>query len=236
MMKKMLIPLVGLAMGFALFAACSNDSDSANSLVSGSFDSTVSKVESASFTAENQSACGMTVVGLKKVEAETDSVHLYMNEDGSAVLKEKMQSICSYKGETSNISLEKSGDTLLVSIDYYEYPPDTVIVSAELNEKMQFIRDKGNKISNISVEKSNDTVFFFVDYYKNPPDTFVVYNDPLGKNDTLIMSRYPTPKCGGICSADYEINVPAEFVGSKFVSVNRSGNAKVYPIAYVKEE
>jgi hypothetical protein len=159
-----------------------------------------------------------------------------MNEDGSAVLKEKMQSICSYKGETSNISLEKSGDTLLVSIDYYEYPPDTFVVSAVLNEKMQsIIRDKGNKISNISVEKSNDTVFFFVDYYKNPPDTFVVYNDPLGKNDTLIMSRYPTPKCGGICSADYEINVPAEFVGSKFVSVNRSGNAKVYPIAYVKE-
>ena len=235
MMKKIFVPFVSLVMSIGFFSACSNDSDSANSLVSGSFDSTVAKVESVSFTAENQSNCGMNV-GLMKSEAETDSIHLYMNKDGSAVLKEKMQSICSYKGETSNISLEKSGDTLLVSIDYYEYPPDTVIVSAELNEKMQFIRDKGNKISNISVEKSNDTVFFFVDYYKNPPDTFVVYNDPLGKNDTLIMSRYPTPKCGGICSADYEINVPAEFVGSKFVSVNRSGNAKVYPIAYVKEE
>jgi hypothetical protein len=189
MMKKMLIPLVGLAMGFALFAACSNDSDSANSLVSGSTNSTVAKIESASFTTENQSNCGMNA-GLAKTEAKTDSVHLYMNEDGSAVLKEKMQSICSYKGEISNISLEKLNDTLQVSIDYYEYPPDT----------------------------------------------FVVYNDPLGKNDTLIMSRYPTPKCGGICSADYEINVPAEFVDSKFVSVNRSGNAKVYPIAYVKEE
>jgi hypothetical protein len=235
MMKKVLVPFVAIVVGFGLFAACSNDSDSANSQVSGPVNSTVAKVESASFTAENQSNCGMEV-GLMKSESETDSVHLYMNKDGSAVLKEKMQSICRYKGETSNISLEKSGDTLLVSIDYYEYPPDTVIVSAELNEKMQFIRDKGNKISNISVEKSNDTVFFFVDYYKNPPDTFVVYNDPLGKNDTLIMSRYPTPKCGGICSADYEINVPAEFVGSKFVSVNRSGNAKVYPIAYVKEE
>ena len=235
MMKKIFIPFVSLVMSIGFFAACSNDSDSANSQVSGPVNSTVAKVESASFTAENQSNCGMNV-GLMKSEPETDSVHLYMNEDGSAVLKEKMQSICSYKGETSNISLEKSGDTLLVSIDYYEYPPDTVIVSAELNEKMQFIRDKGNKISNISVEKSNDTVFFFVDYYKNPPDTFVVYNDPLGKNDTLIMSRYPTPKCGGICSADYEINVPAEFVDSKFVSVNRSGNAKVYPIAYVKEE
>ena len=100
-----------------------------------------------------------------------------------------MQSICRYKGETSNISLEKSGDTLLVSIDYYEYPPDTV----------------------------------------------VVYNDSLGKNDTLIMSRYPTPKCGGICSADYEIDVPAEFVGSKFISVIRNGKALLYPIAYVKE-
>ena len=235
MMKKIFIPFVSLVMSIGFFAACSNDSDSANSQVSGPVNSTVAKVESASFTAENQSNCGMNI-GLMKSEPETDSVHLYMNKDGSAVLKEKMQSICRYKGETSNITLEKLNDTLQVSIDYYEYPPDTVIVSAELNEKMQFIRDKGNKISNISVEKSNDTVFFFVDYYKNPPDTFVVYNDPLEKNDTLIMSRYPTPKCGGICSADYEINVPAEFVGSKFVSVNRSGNAKVYPIAYVKEE
>lgn len=233
-MKKVLVPFVVVVVGFCLFAACSNDSDSANSQVSGPVNSTVAKVESASFTAENQSNCGMEV-GLMKSESETDSVHLYMNKDGSAVLKEKMQSICRYKGEISNISLEKSGDTLQVSIDYYEYSPDTVIVSAELNEKMQFIRDKGNKISNISVEKSNDTVFFFVDYYENPSDTFVVYNDPLGKNDTLIMSRYPTPKCGGVCSADYEINVPAEFAGARFVSVNRSGKAKLYPIAYVKE-
>ena len=168
MMKKVLVPIVGLVLGF--FVACTNDADSANSLVSGSVDSTVAKVESASFTAENQSNCGMEV-GLMKSESETDSVHLYMNKDGSAVLKEKMQSICRYKGETSNISLEKSGDTLLVSIDYYEYPPDT----------------------------------------------------------------YPIPKCGGICSADYEINVPAEFAGARFVSVNRSGKAKLYPIAYVKE-
>ena len=114
---------------------------------------------------------------------------MYINKDVSAVLKEKMQSICRYKVEPSNISLDKSGDTLLVSIDYYEYPPDTV----------------------------------------------VVYNDSLGKNDTLFVSRYPTPKCGGICSADYEINVPAEFVGSKFVSVIRNGKALLYPIAYVKE-
>ena len=188
MVKKIFIPFVSLVISIGFFAACSNDSDSANSPVRGSVDSTVAKVESASFTAENQSNCGMNV-GLMKSESETDSIHLYMNKDGSAVLKEKMQSICSYKGETSNISLEKSGDTLLVSIDYYEYPLDTV----------------------------------------------VVYNDPLGKNDTLIMSRYPTPKCGGICSADYEINVPAEFMDSKFVSVNRNGEAKLYPIAYVKE-
>ena len=189
MMKKIFVPFVSLVMSIGFFAACSNDSDSANSLVSGSFDSTVAKVESASFATENQSACGMTVVGLKKVEAKTDSIHLYMNKDGSAVLKEKMQSICPHKGEVSNITLEKSKDTLQVSIEYYEYTPDTV----------------------------------------------VVYNESLGKNDTLIMHRYPTPKCGGICSADYEINVPAEFVGSKFVSVNRSGEAKLYPIAYVKE-
>ena len=188
MMKKVLVPFVAIVVGFGLFAACSNDSDSANSQVSGPVNSTVAKVESASFTAENQSNCGMEV-GLMKSESETDSVHLYMNKDGSAVLKEKMQSICRYKGETSNISLEKSGDTLLVSIDYYEYPPDTV----------------------------------------------VVYNDSLGKNDTLFVSRYPTPKCGGICSADYEIDVPAEFVGSKFISVIRNGKAILYPIAYVKE-
>lgn len=189
MMKKIFVPFVSLVMSIGFFAACSNDSDSANSLVSGSFDSTVAKVESAAFTTENQSACGMTVVGLKKVEAKTDSIHLYMNKDGSAVLKEKMQSICPHKGEVSNITLEKSKDTLQVSIEYYEYTPDTV----------------------------------------------VVYNESLGKNDTLIMHRYPTPKCGGICSADYEINVPAEFMDSKFVSVVRNGEAKLYPIAYVKE-
>ncbi len=189
MMKKIFVPFVSLVMSIGFFAACSNDSDSANSQVSGPVNSTVAKVESASFTAENQSNCGMKV-GLMKSESETDSVHLYMNKDGSAVMKEKMQSICPHKGEVSNITLEKSKDTLHVSIEYYEYTPDTV----------------------------------------------VVYNESLEKNDTLIMSRYPTPKCGGICSADYEINVPAEFVGSKFVSVNRSGNAKVYPIAYVKEE
>lgn len=231
-MKKVIVPFVGLVLG--LFVACTNDSDSANSLVSGSDNSTVAKVESISYVA-SEGSCGGSGDALKKDAFVNDSVHLYMNKDGSAVLKEKMQSICRYKGEISNISLEKSGDTLQVSIDYYEYSPDTVIVSAELNEKMQFIRDKGNKISNISVEKSNDTVFFFVDYYENPSDTFVVYNDPLGKNDTLIMSRYPTPKCGGVCSADYEINVPAEFAGARFVSVNRSGKAKLYPIAYVKE-
>lgn len=189
MMKKIFVPFVSLVMSIGFFAACSNDSDSANSQVSGPVNSTVAKVESASFTAENQSNCGMKA-GLMKSESETDSIHLYVNEGGSAVMKEKMQSICPHKGEVSNITLEKSKDTLHVSIEYYEYTPDTV----------------------------------------------VVYNESLEKNDTLIMSRYPTPKCGGICSADYEINVPAEFVGSKFVSVNRSGNAKVYPIAYVKEE
>ena len=186
-MKKVLVPFVAIVVGFCLFAACSNDSDSANSQVSGPVNSTVAKVESISYVA-SEGSCGGEGA-LMKTFPKDDSIHLYMNKDGSAVLKEKMQSICRYKGEISNISLEKSGDTLLVSIDYFEYPPDTV----------------------------------------------VVYNDSLGKNDTLFFSRYPTPKCGGICSADYEINVPTEFVGARFVSVNRSGKAMFYPIAYVKE-
>ena len=87
MMKKIFVPFVSLVMSIGFFAACSNDSDSANSQVSGPVNSTVAKVESASFTAENQSNCGMNV-GLMKSEPETDSVHLYMNKDGSAVLKE----------------------------------------------------------------------------------------------------------------------------------------------------
>lgn len=126
MMKKMLIPLVGLAMGFALFAACSNDSDSANSLVSGSFDSTVAKVESASFALENGS-CNPEGITLRKTEAKADSAHLYVNEDGSAVFKERMRTICRWDGKITNISLDKQEDTLFVSIEYYEYPQDTVI-------------------------------------------------------------------------------------------------------------
>ena len=125
-MKKMLIPLVGLAMGFALFAACSNDSDSANSLVSGSFDSTVAKVESASFALENGS-CNPEGITLRKTEAKADSAHLYVNEDGSAVFKERMRTICRWDGKITNISLDKQEDTLFVSIEYYEYPQDTLI-------------------------------------------------------------------------------------------------------------
>lgn len=126
MMKKMLIPLVGLAMGFALFAACSNDSDSANSPVSGSVDSTVAKVESAAFTTENGS-CNPDGITLRKTEAKADSAHLYVNEDGSAVFKERMRTICWWDGKITNISLDKQEDTLFVSIEFYEYPQDTVI-------------------------------------------------------------------------------------------------------------
>ena len=181
MMKKVIVPFVAIVVGFGLFAACSNDSDSANSLVSGTDNSTVAKIESISYVA-SEGSCGGSGDALKKDAFVNDSVHLYMNKDGSAVLKEEMYTICWYDGKISNISLEKLEDTLLVFIDYYKYPQDTLIVH--------------------------------------------------GSSRHIV--GHATFKCGP-CSADYEIDVPAEFVGSKFVSVNRSGKAKLYPIAYVKE-
>lgn len=113
-------------MTFGFFAACSNDSDSANSPVSGSVDSTVAKVESAAFTTENGS-CNPDGITLRKTEAKADSAHLYVNEDGSAVFKERMITICRWDGKITNISLDKQEDTLFVSIEFYEYPQDTVI-------------------------------------------------------------------------------------------------------------
>ena len=181
MMKKMLIPLVGLAMGFALFAACSSDSDSNNLQVSAPNISTVAKLDSASFVA-SEGSCGGNGDALKKTASVNDSVYLYMNEDGSAVLKEKMRAICWYYGKISNISLEKSEDTLLVSIDYYEYPQDTIIY-----------------LTDSTIHVVGQEVF----------------------------------KCGP-CYANYEIDVPTEYVGAKYVSINRY--ADLYPIAYVKEE
>ena len=181
MMKKVLIPFVGLAMVFAFLAACSNDSDSNNLQVSGPSVSTVAKLESSSFIA-GEGSCGGSESALKKDVSINDSVHLYMNIDGSAVLKERMRAICWWHGKVSNISLEKSDDTLLVSIGYYDYPQDTVLV----------------------------------------------------RDSTAVVVGHGEFKCGA-CYADYEINIPAEFVSSKFVSVDRHYRGKLYPIAYVKE-
>ena len=180
MMKKIFIPFVSLVMSIGLFAACSNDSDSNNLQVIAPNISTVAKLDSVSFVA-SEGSCGGNGDALKKTASVNDSVYLYMNEDGSAVLKEKMRAICWYYGKISNISLEKLEDTLLVSIDYYEYPQDTII----------YLTDSTKHVV-------GQEVF----------------------------------KCGA-CYANYEIDVPVEYVGVKFVSINRY--ADLYPIAYVKE-
>ena len=191
-MKKVLVPFVAIVVGLGLFAACSNDSDSANSQVSGPVNSTVAKVESISYVA-SEGSCGGEGA-LMKTFPKDDSIHLYMNKDGSAVLKEKMGTICPEQGEVSKVSLEKLDDTLLVLIEFYEYPPR---------------------------------------------DTVIVYNDSLGKNDTLFVGR-PRRKC--MCYSDYEIEVPAEFSGAKFVGLKYTldntdvnVNTFLYPVAYVKE-
>ncbi|SIO28029.1 hypothetical protein SAMN05720758_1947 [Fibrobacter sp. UWB11] len=181
MMKKIFVPFVSLVMSIGLFAACSNDSDSNNLQVIAPNISTVAKLDSVSFVA-SEGSCGGNGDALKKTASVNDSVYLYMNEDGSAVLKEKMRAICWYYGKISNISLEKLEDTLLVSIDYYEYPQDTII----------YLTDSTKHVV-------GQEVF----------------------------------KCGA-CYANYEIDVPMEYVGVKFVSINRY--AVIYPIAYVKEE
>jgi hypothetical protein len=185
MMKKVIVPFVGLVLG--LFVACSNDSDSANSQVSGPVDSTVAKLDSVSYVA-SQGSCD-SEGALQKIMPKDDSIHLYVNKNGSAVLKEKMGIICPEQGELSKISIEKEDDTLLVSIEFYEYPPR---------------------------------------------DTVIVYNDSLGKNDTLFVGR-PRRKC--MCYSDYEIDVPAEFTSAKFVGLKSSfnNNTYVFSIAYVKE-
>lgn len=145
--------------------------------------SQLTKIDSISFAA-SEGSCNEDGV-LKKVFVHDDSIHLYMNKDGSAVLKEKMGTICPEQGEVSKVSLEKLDDTLLVLINYYEYPPDTVIV----------------------------------------------YNDSLGKNDTLLLDRLRR-KC--MCFSDYEIDVPAEFTSAKFIGLKSSfnNNTFLYPIAY----
>ena len=148
-----------------------------------SANSTVTKIDSISFTA-SEGSCN-EFGALNKIFVKEDSIHLYMNKDGSAVLKEKMGTICPEQGEITKISIEKQEDTLLVFIKYYEYPPDTVIV----------------------------------------------YNDSLGKNDTLLLDQLRR-KC--MCYSDYEIEVPAEFTSAKFVGLKSSfnNNTFLYPIAY----
>lgn len=174
-----------IAFSLVLFAlACSDDSLGGGSSIDPNAAPAVAKVDSIEFIA-SEGSCN-EFGALMKIFVKEDSIHLYMNKDGSAVLKEKMGTICPEQGEVSKVSLEKLDDTLLVLINYYEYPPDTVIV----------------------------------------------YNDSLGKNDTLLLDRLRR-KC--MCFSDYEIDVPAEFVGSKFISVIRNGKALLYPIAYVKE-
>lgn len=149
----------------------------------GSAKSTVTKIDSISFAA-SEGSCN-EFGALNKIFVKEDSIHLYMNKDGSAVLKEKMGTICPERGEVSKVSLEKLDDTLLVLINYYEYPPDTVIV----------------------------------------------YNDSLGKNDTLLLDRLRR-KC--MCFSDYEIDVPAEFTSAKFIGLKYSSdNTYLYPVARV---
>ena len=176
--------LFSIAFSLILFTlACTDDSLGGGSSIDPNAAPAVAKIDSISFTA-SEGSCNIEGALMKTVPKD-DSIHLYMNKDGSAVLKEKMGTICPEQGEVSKVSLEKLDDTLLVLINYYEYPPDTVIV----------------------------------------------YNDSLGKNDTLFVGR-PRRKC--MCYSDYEIEVPAEFTGAKFIGLKSSfnNNTFLYPIAY----
>jgi hypothetical protein len=173
----------------AIYANNSSSSNNKPGIKGGGSENTkVTKIDSISFTA-SEGSCNIEGALMKTVPKD-DSIHLYMNKDGSAVLNEKMGTICPERGEITKISIEKQEDTLLVFIKYYEYPPDTVIV----------------------------------------------YNDSLGKNDTLVVHR-PERLC--MCYSDYEIEVPAEFTGAKFVGlkytlndVDGNVNTYLYPIAY----
>ena len=173
-----------IAFSLVLFTlACTDDSLGGGSSIDPNAAPAVAKIDSISF-AVNEGSCNSEGALMKTVPKD-DSIHLYMNKDGSAVLKEKMGTICPERGEVSKVSLEKLDDTLLVFIKYYEYPPDTVIV----------------------------------------------YNDSLGKNDTLLLDRLRR-KC--MCFSDYEIDVPAEFTSAKFIGLKSSfnNNTFLYPIAY----
>ena len=181
MRNKILFSIIFSLMLLTL--ACSDNSLGGGSSIDPNASPAVAKIDSTIFIA-SEGSCNIEGALMKTVPKD-DSIHLYMNKDGSAVLKEKMGTICPERGEISKISIEKQEDTLLVFIKYYEYPPDTVIV----------------------------------------------YNDSLGKNDTLVVHR-PERLC--MCFSDYEIDVPAEFTSAKFIGLKSSfnNNTFLYPIAY----
>ena len=168
--------------------ACSDNSLGGGSSIDPNASPAVAKIDSTAFIA-SEGSCNIEGALMKTV-LKDDSIHLYMNKDGSAVLKEKMGAICPEQGSVSNVSLEKMEDTLFVSIDYYEIPPDTI----------------------------------------------VAYNDSLGKNDTLLFYQ---PRRNCMCYSNYEINVPAEFVGANIVNLKYALNNTyvnvnifLYPVAY----
>ena len=181
MRNKILFSIIFSLMLLTL--ACSDNSLGGGSSIDPNASPAVAKIDSTIFIA-SEGSCNIEGALMKTVPKD-DSIHLYMNKDGSAVLKEKMGTICPERGEISKISIEKQEDTLLVFIKYYEYPPDTVFV----------------------------------------------YNDSLGKNDTLVVHR-PERLC--MCFSDYEIDVPAEFTSAKFIGLKSSfnNNTFLYPIAY----
>ena len=181
MRNKILFSIIFSLMLLTL--ACSDNSLGGGSSIDPNASPAVAKIDSTIFIA-SEGSCNIEGALMKTV-LKDDSIHLYMNKDGSAILKEKMGTICPERGEISKISIEKQEDTLLVFIGYYEYPPDTVIV----------------------------------------------YNDSLGKNDTLVVHR-PERLC--MCFSDYEIDVPAEFTSAKFIGLKSSfnNNTFLYPIAY----
>ena len=182
MQTKILSVLVAIATSVCVFSACSEDSDAGSTPVNNSGktpaeNATYAKLDSCSFVA-SEGSC--SIDALMKTDFLGDTIHFVMNENGSAVLKERLESICPETGEVSNISLDKREDTLRVSIEYEEFPPDTI----------------------------------------------VKYNESLGKNDTLIMEK-PRRKC--MCYANYEIDIPAEFVGAKYLTFN---GTTFFDIAY----
>ena len=173
MQTKILFSLAAIAISFSLLVACSDDSGAGSTQSTPektpTANSTYAKLDSCSFVASAGSCGGER--GLMKTVSETDSVHVVMNKDGSAVLKDRFGSICPESGVVSNISLDKREDTLRVSVKYEKFPPDTIIK----------------------------------------------YNESLGKNDTLIKEK-ARRKC--MCYANYEIDIPAEFVGAKYLTFN----------------